>query len=86
MIINVTLGVVATVLTETSLSFLGFGIKTPDVSLGVMLQDGASSLTTAPWIFLFPAAVVVLLTVSVTLIGDGLRDAFDPTSSSGAGR
>lgn len=86
LIINVTLGVVATVLTETSLSFLGFGIKTPDVSLGVMLQDGASSLTTAPWIFLFPAAVVVLLTVSVTLIGDGLRDAFDPTSASGGRR
>ncbi|SER53447.1 peptide/nickel transport system permease protein [Propionibacterium cyclohexanicum] len=81
LIVNATLGVVGTVLTETSLSFLGFGIKVPDVSLGVLLQEGSSSLTTAPWIFFFPAAVLVLLTVSVTLIGDGLRDAFDPTSA-----
>jgi peptide/nickel transport system permease protein len=86
LIVNVTLGVAATVLTETSLSFLGFGIKPPDVSLGVMLQDGASSLTTAPWVFLAPATVLVLLTVSVTLIGDGLRDAFDPTSVAGGRR
>jgi peptide/nickel transport system permease protein len=86
LIINVTLGVVGTVLTETSLSFLGFGIKIPDVSLGVMLQDGSTALTTAPWIFLAPATVLVLLTVSVTLIGDGLRDALDPTWSKGGRR
>ncbi|MEE8870228.1 MAG: ABC transporter permease [Acidipropionibacterium acidipropionici] len=83
LIVNVTLGVVSTVLTETSLSFLGFGIKPPDVSLGVMLQDGSAALTTAPWIFLVPSVVLVLLTVSVTLIGDGLRDALDPDSARG---
>lgn len=86
LIVNVTLGVVSTVLTETSLSFLGFGIKPPDVSLGVMLQDGSAALTTAPWIFLVPAAVLVLLTVSVTLIGDGLRDALDPNAARGGTR
>lgn len=82
LIVNVTLGIVATVLTETALSFLGFGIKPPDVSLGMMLQDGSASITTAPWLFAFPAGVLVLLTVSVTLIGDGLRDALDPTAAS----
>ncbi|MCI1642520.1 MAG: hypothetical protein LKI58_11425 [Actinomyces sp.] len=51
-----------------------------------MLQDGTGSLTTAPWMVLAPSAVIVLLTVSVTLIGDGLRDALDPTSRTGAGR
>ncbi|WP_296137444.1 ABC transporter permease [uncultured Tessaracoccus sp.] len=86
LVVNLTLGIVGTVLTETSLSFLGFGIQPPDVSIGVMLQDGARSLTTAPWIFLVPATVLVLLTVSVTLLGDGLRDALDPTAARGGRR
>jgi peptide/nickel transport system permease protein len=84
LIVNLTLGVVATVLSETALSFLGFGVQTPDVSLGTMLADGASTVTSAPWLFLFPAGLVVLLTVSMTFVGDGLRDALDPTSVTGA--
>lgn len=83
LIVNFTLGVVTTVLSETSLSFLGFGVKTPDVSLGSLLADGADTINSAPWLFAFPALLLVLLTVSMTLIGDGLRDALDPTSSSG---
>ncbi|MFG3590637.1 ABC transporter permease [Streptomyces sp. NPDC047990] len=84
LIVNLTLGVVATVLSETALSFLGFGVQTPDVSLGTMLADGASTVTSAPWLFAFPAGLVVLLTVSMTFIGDGLRDALDPTSVTGS--
>ncbi|MEU1335273.1 ABC transporter permease [Streptomyces sp. NPDC005865] len=84
LIVNVTLGVVATVLSETALSFLGFGVQTPDVSLGTMLADGATTVTSAPWLFAFPAGLVVLLTISMTFIGDGLRDALDPTSVTGA--
>ncbi|GAA3177721.1 MULTISPECIES: ABC transporter permease [Streptomyces] len=84
LIVNLTLGVVTTVLSETALSFLGFGVQTPDVSLGTMLADGAGTVTSAPWLFAFPAGLVVLLTVSMTLIGDGLRDALDPTSVTGA--
>ncbi|MYV94136.1 ABC transporter permease subunit [Streptomyces sp. SID1034] len=84
LIVNLTLGVVATVLSETALSFLGFGVQTPDVSLGTMLADGAGTVTSAPWLFAFPAGLVVLLTVSMTFIGDGLRDALDPTSVTGA--
>jgi glutathione transport system permease protein len=83
LIVNFTLGVVTTVLSETSLSFLGFGVKTPDVSLGSLLADGAGTINSAPWLFAFPAALLVLLTVSMTLIGDGLRDALDPTSTAG---
>lgn len=84
LIVNLTLGVVATVLSETALSFLGFGVQTPDVSLGTMLADGASTVTSAPWLFAFPAGLVVLLTVSMTFVGDGLRDALDPMSVTGA--
>ncbi|MGW1509849.1 ABC transporter permease [Streptomyces sp. NPDC002394] len=84
LVVNLTLGVVATVLSETALSFLGFGVQTPDVSLGTMLADGSGTITSAPWLFAFPAGLLVLLTVSMTLVGDGLRDALDPTSVSAA--
>lgn len=83
LVLNLTIGVIATVLSETALSFLGFGIRAPDVSLGSMISAGASNITHAPWLFAFPAAFLVLFTVSMTLIGDGLRDALDPTSHVG---
>ncbi|GAB3738971.1 ABC transporter permease [Microlunatus parietis] len=83
LIIQFTLGVVGAVLTETSLSFLGFGIKAPDVSLGALIGSGANTITSAPWLFYFPAAALTLLTVSMALVADGLRDALDPTSTAG---
>ncbi|WP_232527838.1 ABC transporter permease [Microbacterium suaedae] len=83
LIINFTLGVVSAVQAETSLSFLGFGVKTPDVSLGSLIGVGASLVTSAPWIFAFPALILTLLTVSMAFIADGLRDALDPTSAAG---
>jgi peptide/nickel transport system permease protein len=85
LIVSFTLGVVATVQSETALSFIGFGVQLPDVSLGTMLSDGANTVSSAPWLFYVPAGLVTLLTVSMALIGDGLRDALDPTSRS-AGR
>lgn len=85
LIVTFSLGVVATVQAETGLSFIGFGVKQPDVSLGSLLGDGANTITSAPWLFYFPAAMLTLLTVSMALIGDGLRDALDPMSYS-AGR
>jgi peptide/nickel transport system permease protein len=86
LIVNLTLGVVSAVLLETSLSFLGFGVKTPDVSLGSLLADGAQTVSSAPWLFATPAGLLVLLTVSLTLIGDGLRDTLDPASATGGRR
>lgn len=83
LIIQFTLGVVGAVLTETSLSFLGFGIKAPDVSLGALIGSGANTITSAPWLFYFPATALTLLTVSMALVADGLRDAFDPSSTAG---
>ena len=85
LIVTFTLGVVATVQSETALSVIGLGVKPPDVSLGTLLADGANTITSAPWLFYFPATMLTLLTVSMALIGDGLRDALDPMSNS-AGR
>jgi peptide/nickel transport system permease protein len=83
LVIQFTLGVVGAVLSETSLSFIGFGVKDPDVSLGSLIGSGADTITSAPWLFYFPAAALTLLTVSMALISDGLRDALDPTSAAG---
>ncbi|MDR6868318.1 peptide/nickel transport system permease protein [Microbacterium resistens] len=83
LIINFTLGVVTAVMAETGLSFIGFGVKIPDVSLGSLIGTGANTITSAPWLFYFPAAALTLLTVSMALIADGLRDALDPTSAAG---
>lgn len=83
LIINFTLGIVTAVNLETSLSFLGFGVRVPDVSLGTLIASGSSVISSAPWIFLFPGAILTLLTVSMAFVADGLRDAFDPTSAAG---
>lgn len=83
LIIQFTLGVVGAVMSETGLSFIGFGVKPPDVSLGALIGSGADTVSSAPWLFYFPAAALTLLTVSMALVADGLRDAFDPTSGAG---
>ena len=83
LVVQFTLGVVSAVLAETGLSFLGFGIKAPDVSLGALIGSGSATITSAPWLFYFPAAALTMLTTSMALIADGLRDALDPTSSAG---
>ncbi|MGI6878096.1 ABC transporter permease [Microbacterium sp. gxy059] len=83
LVINFTLGIVSAVNTETGLSFIGFGVKLPDVSLGSLIGAGSATISSTPWIFLFPAIVLTLLTVSMALVADGLRDALDPTSAAG---
>lgn len=83
LIIQFALGIVSTVNAETGLSFLGFGIKIPEVSLGTLLADGSNNVTSMPWLFFFPAGALTLLTTSMALIADGLRDALDPNSAAG---
>jgi peptide/nickel transport system permease protein len=80
LIIDTALNVGIAILAETGLSFLGFGVQPPDVSLGTLIADGTSSATTFPWVFLFPAGVLVLIVLCANLVGDGLRDALDPGS------
>lgn len=80
LIIDATLGVVAMIMAETSLSYFGFGIRAPDVSLGTLLSEGTAAAVTRPWLFVFPAGVLIATLFAVSLIGDALRDAVDPTS------
>lgn len=81
LIIDTALNVEMAILAETGLSFLGFGVQPPDVSLGTLIADGTKSATTFPWVFLFPAGILVLIVLCANLIGDGLRDALDPASA-----
>lgn len=80
LIIDTALNVGVAIMAETGLSFLGFGIQAPDVSLGTLIADGKNSVLTFSWLFLFPAGVLVLIVLCANLVGDGLRDAFDPDS------
>ena len=80
LIIDATLNVGLAILAETGLSYLGFGVQPPDVSLGTLIADGTPSVTTFPWVFLFPAGVLVLIVLCANMIGDGLRDALDPSA------
>ncbi|MEO7234180.1 MAG: ABC transporter permease [Lapillicoccus sp.] len=79
-IVQVTLSLSWAVLTEASLSFLGLGTPPPAPSLGSMVYDARTLLQVAPWTMLAPGLVLVLLVVGLNLLGDGLRDAFDPRS------
>jgi peptide/nickel transport system permease protein len=76
-----TLAVPAMIINETSLSFLGLGIRPPAISWGVLLQEAQNIQTVAlaPWL-LVPGAVVILSVLAFNLVGDGLRDAADPYS------
>lgn len=83
LIVDFTLGVVRAVMAETVLSFFGFGVQSPDTSLGTLLAEGAPRATTSGWVFLAPATVLVIILLSVNFLGDSLRDALDPSSKSG---
>lgn len=72
------LSMASAVLAEAALSFLGVGIRPPTATWGGMLQESYDLIYVAPWLSLFPGAAIFLLTLSLNLIGDGLRDALDP--------
>ena len=86
LIIDATITVGTAILTETGLSFFGFGVQPPDVSLGTLIANGTNSALTFPWLFLFSGGLLVLTVLSVNSVGDGLRDALDPTSARGSRR
>jgi peptide/nickel transport system permease protein len=66
------------ILAETSLSYLGFGVRPPDVSLGLLISEYQGTFSISPWLFWWPGALIVSIALCVNFIGDGLRDAFDP--------
>lgn len=68
----------AAIILETALSFLGYGIRAPESSLGLLVSQNQAAFATRPWLFWFPAFFIVTPALLINFIGDGLRDAFDP--------
>lgn len=83
LIIDATITVGTAIIAETGLSFFGFGVQPPDVSLGTLIRTGTESALTFPWLFVFAGGLLILTVLAVNFVGDGLRDAFDPTSRRG---
>src|SRR5919109_2023082 len=78
LIIDATLNVGGAILAESGLSYFGFGVQPPDISLGTLIADGTNSALTFPWLFLFSGGLLILTVLAVSVVGDGLRDALDP--------
>ena len=77
-IVNATLLMAAAILIETALSFLGYGVKAPDTSLGKIISENQVAFSTRPWLFWWPGVFIISIALCINFIGDGLRDAFDP--------
>jgi peptide/nickel transport system permease protein len=85
LIIDATVNVSGLILAEVGLSFFGFGVQPPDVSLGTLIGSYANAALTYPWQFYFPAGSLVVLVLSINVVGDALRDALDPNSPGRSG-
>ncbi len=85
-VVNATLLMSGTILTEAAISFLGFGVQLPDVSLGKIIQEYEAAFQTRPWLFWWPGSLIILIALTVNFVGDGLRDAFDPRQRRGLNR
>ena len=77
-IVSVTLLMSSAILLETALSYIGFGVVAPDVSLGLLISTYQDSFTSRPFLFWWPGFFIISIALSINFIGDGLRDAFDP--------
>lgn len=80
-IVGATLSVGSAIIIESSLSFLGLGVMPPTPSWGNMLQDSQKSMSIQPWLTIFPGMAILVTVLCINFLGDGLRDAFDPTLS-----
>lgn len=80
-IVWATLSAAVAVLVEASLTFLGYGVQGTDTSLGRLVSDGVAAADSRPWLFYFPGLLLMILVMCINLIGDGIRDAFDPSNS-----
>ena len=66
---------------ETSLTYLGVGVRPPDTSLGLLISAGVGAADTRPWLFYYPGILIVIIVLCVNLVGEGLRNAFDPRNN-----
>jgi peptide/nickel transport system permease protein len=81
LIVWTTLAAATAIILEASLTYLGFGVNgSGQTSLGRLVSDGAQAASTRPWLFYFPGITLLIIVLSINLIGDGIRDAFDPSN------
>jgi peptide/nickel transport system permease protein len=80
-VVQIALALSWAILTESALSFLGLGTQPPDPSLGLMVSEARTLVSRGWWLMAAPASAIVLAVIGLNLLGDGLRDAFDPTRS-----
>ena len=79
-VVTATLGIGGAIITESYLSFLGFGVQPPTATWGNIMERVRDSFDSAPWLWLYPGGLTVLTVLAINFIGDGLRDALDPRS------
>jgi peptide/nickel transport system permease protein len=77
-LVSATIAVASAILTESALSYLGFGVQPPNASWGNILSDGRNFLFDAPWLFLIPGVAILVVVLAFNLVGEGLRDALNP--------
>ena len=77
-LVSTTIGVATAILTESSLSFLGFGVQPPDATWGNILSDGKGFIFDAPWLTFIPGFTILFVVLAFNLCGEGLREAFNP--------
>jgi ABC-type dipeptide/oligopeptide/nickel transport system permease subunit len=78
-IVNLTLVLASAILVEATLAFLGFGVNPPTPALGRLISDGRSSMQSMWWLIIMPGVTLVAIALAINFVGDGLRDALDPT-------
>lgn len=79
-IVSATLSVANAILSEAYISFLGLGVQEPTATWGSMMEKSAKYMDSAPWLWFFPGLLILLTTLSINFLGDGMRDALDPRS------
>ena len=85
-LVAMTLGIPAAILTESGLSFLGLGVQPPHATWGNILNEGKDAIELAWWLSLYPGLAILVTVLSYNLLGEGIRDALDPRLRQSAGR
>jgi peptide/nickel transport system permease protein len=85
-LVAMTLGIPAAILTESGLSFLGLGVQPPHATWGNILNEGKDAIELAWWLSVYPGLAILVTVLSYNLLGEGIRDALDPRLRQSAGR
>ncbi len=77
-LVTATVSVATAILTESALSFLGFGVQPPDATWGNILSDGKNFIFDAPWLFFIPGSAILVVVLAFNLVGEGMRESLNP--------